>query len=188
MQRYVPALLAVLTFCLGPSSVVAQETGKVGLTMGFPGSIGVLWHATDNLAVRPEISFSWSSSEIGSSESDVSTFSTGASVLFYLRKWENLATYASPRYAFARTTSSSDAAFGGESERTSRSHLFSGSFGAQYWLGQRFSAFGELGLAYQRSSSDSNIDVPPGFPIDFSTEFTSTSFGTRSFAGVVFYF
>jgi len=188
MQRCVAPLVPVILLFLMPSPAVAQEKGKAGVTMGFPGSVGLLWHVTEDIAVRPEFSFAWSSSEAGTGASDGSTVSTGASVLFYLRKWDDLATYVSPRYAFGRTTSTSDSDFAGESERTSRSHLISGSFGAQYWLGQRFSAFGEVGLAYTRGTSETDIDLPPGLPPSLLTDVTSSSFATRSAVGVVFYF
>ena len=188
MQRFVASFLGVIVFGLIPSTASAQAKGKMGVTMGFPASAGLLWHVTEDVAVRPEVSFGWNSSEAGASEAEGSNFTTGASVLFYLRKCDNMAAYASPRYAFGRSTSTSISSFGGESERTSHSHLFSGSFGAQYWLGERFSVFGELGLVYQRSTADANLDVPPDLPFEVFTESRSRSFASRSAAGVVFYF
>jgi hypothetical protein len=185
MHRSASAPVLAIALFLFPTAAVAQEEGKIGITMGFPASVGLLWHATENLAVRPEFSFAWNSTETGTVETDGTSFTTGASVLFYLRKWENLATYVSPRYSFSRS-SSSTAASSGDSERTSRSHLFSGSFGAQYWLGDRFSAFGELGLGYQRGRSESDLGVD--LPIETGFTSTSHSFATRSAVGIVFYF
>jgi len=179
------SVLAVALF-LSPAATAAQEQGKLGITMGFPASVGIVWHATENLAVRPEFSFNWSTTETGTLESDGTSFTTGVSVLLYLRKWENLATYISPQYSFNRSSSTSSGDFSGDFERTSRSHLFSGSFGAQYWLGDRFSAFGEVGLGYQRGTSESDFDVDPPFEVD--TRSTLNGLATRSAVGIVFYF
>jgi len=104
------------------------------------------------------------------------SFSTGLSALFYLRRWDNLATYVSPRYSFSRSSQSFDGTFFIVDEATSKTHLVSGSFGAQYWLGDRFSAFGELGLAYSRNRPGG--DSPR----------RASSFGSRSSVGIVFYF
>jgi hypothetical protein len=69
-----------------------------------------------------------------------------------------------------------------------RTHFISGSFGAQYALGRRFSVFGEIGLGYTRTSVDNEptSSVSPGA----STGSAATSHGiaARSGAGVVFYF
>lgn len=179
MHRYAAGL--VLTFLLVHSSAAAQERGKVGVTMGFPASVGLLWHAAENVAVRPEVSFAWHSSELGLSETDSQSFTTGISAIFYMKRWDDLAVYVSPRYSFGRSTLDARG-FIGERESSTSTHFFSGSFGAQYWLGQRFSAFGELGLAYQRGSSETDLELP------IDTDNSSTSFGTRSSVGIVFYF
>ena len=175
MYRFVFASVTALVLTL-PTAASAQEAGKVGITMGFPGSVGVLWHASENVALRPEFAFGFSSSEDEDSDIDGSSFSTGLSALFYLRRWDDLATYISPRYSFSRSTQSFDGPVFIEDEVTSRSHLVSGSFGAQYWMGDRFSAFGELGVAYSRNR-----------PGDDSPR-RAWSFGSRSSVGIVFYF
>jgi hypothetical protein len=184
MHRFVGVLAVGVALLALPAESSAQQEGKVGVTMGFPGSIGLLWHATKTIAVRPELSFAWSSSESGTNESDTQSFTTGLSALFYLRKWDDLATYVSPRYAFARSTSTSDTSFAGDRETVSHSHLLSGSFGAQYWLGQRFSAFGEIGLSYQHG----RVETDPVAGFILGSESSSNAFSTRSGVGVVFYF
>lgn len=175
----------VLAFALSllPSQALAQEEGKVGVTMGYPAAIGVLWHTTDRVAIRPELSFSFSSSESDIGESDGTNLATGISVLFYTSKSDNLATYVAPRYAFQRLKS--DRTFEGEQfiesdiESTTRGHVFAGNVGAQYFMGSRFSVFGEVGLSYARSKSTSD-------PND--SESKTWSFGLGSNIGIVLYF
>ena len=190
-------ILFVFSFVLllVPADTSAQEQGKVGITMGFPQSVGVLWHVSEKVAVRPELSFSWNSSDSGTTESDHDVFATGISALFYLRKWDNLSTYISPRYSFGRasgTSASTDDGLSGDSEQTSRNHLFSGSFGAQYWMSPRFSVFGEIGLGYQRTSGESSFSLPAGIDpppfIELERESSARSVATRSAVGVAFYF
>ena len=41
----------------------AQDTGKAGVTLAYPASIGVIWHAGDNVAIRPDFTFSHSSTD-----------------------------------------------------------------------------------------------------------------------------
>ena len=178
MHRLLFASATALLF-LVPTPAAAQEAGKVGVTMGFPESVGVVWHVTENLALRPEVSFRWSSAEVLGSEGDTTVLTTGLSALFYIGRWDSLATYVSPRYSFSRTSSTQTGLFGGEQTTTSRTHLFSGSFGAQYWLGDRFSAFGELGFGYTRGLAG---------PSDEDDRSRIDAFGTRSAVGVVFYF
>jgi opacity protein-like surface antigen len=175
--------VVALTMALLPSPAFAQEEGKIGVTMGFPTGLGVLWHVTENIAIRPELTFSWSSSDSDFGDSDGFGIGTGLSALFYLNRSDNLATYVTPRYSFTRATTERRfepdvPVIDPETETTSRSHTFSGSFGAQYFLGSRFSIFGEAGLSYMRTSSDS----------DFGSDPTSSTFGTRSQVGVVLYF
>lgn len=179
MHKYGSTLIVILAMCLLPSQVAAQEAGKIGVTMGFPESVGLIWHATEKMAVRPEFSFTTNSTDADFAESSNTTFSTGLSALFYLDRQDRFATYVSPRYAFRRSASEVEGRRGEEQESSSRTHLVSGSFGAQYWLGERFSLFGELGLAYLwGSAGDDDEDDEP----------TARSFDTRSAVGIVFYF
>jgi hypothetical protein len=177
---------AALLVLLAPARGWAQETGKVGLTFGYPGAVGIVWHVTDRVAVRPEFTFSrgWSDREDSVFDSDRSSWGLGAgiSALFYISKSDNLRTFISPGYSYSRgeSTSSSTGLLPVVSEFTSSSSSFGGSFGAEYVFSRRFSAFGEVGVAYTHVSSGSS----PGFPLRFS----SHGFGTRTGAGFVLYF
>ena len=96
------------------SSLHAQERGQVGLTMGYPPAVGLVWHVTDLVAVRPEISFTSSASDptsipvLGTSTSSSSTLGVGVSALFYLWKWDALRAYVAPRFTYSRLDGSSE--------------------------------------------------------------------------------
>lgn len=157
-------------------TAAAQERGKVGVTMGYPASVGILWHATDTVAIRPEVNFTGTSSE--SSDSDSWTIATGISALFYLREVDNVHTYFSPRLTYQRS-SVTGPTFGGEDvTRTLNAWGLVGSFGAQYSPNARFGVFGEVGFGFSRANSGDT---------SFGTGTASTAWGTRAGVGVVFY-
>jgi hypothetical protein len=172
--------LAVIIASLIPAFASAQEAGKVGVTMGFPASVGIIWHVSEKVAVRPDFAFVHSTydSDLGDASSD--SVGLGASVLVYLKKWENSAAYFAPRFAWSHASSESEADFGGfESKSSGDAYTYSGSFGAQGWIGRRFSAYGEVGLSYSTGTSESEVS---------ERETTSGGFNIRSGVGVVLYF
>jgi hypothetical protein len=175
MMRFVS--LSILALCLlAPSTASAQEERKVGLSMGYPASFGILWHATDRVAVRPEVTFSTVSSEVDDRDSSGSAFSIGASVLFYTLKRDALATYVAPSYLYAHSSNESTSGL----ETTGRNHQVAGSFGVEYRLGDRVRVFGETGVSFSDSKTEAD-DV-------FDSELTSKRFGNRSAVGLTFYF
>jgi hypothetical protein len=172
--------LALVCACLAPAAASAQEAGKVGITMGYPAGFGMIWHASDKLAVRPEFTFAFGSSESTLSEADSTGVGLGVSVLFYTKKWDNAAAYVAPRFAWSHTNSESTGGFNGfVSEATGNAYVYSGSFGAQGWVGDHFSAYGEVGLGYSTSSTKSSLT---------SSKLSSNTFSIRSGVGVAFYF
>jgi hypothetical protein len=164
-MKHMPLFL--IAMAAAPGAAHAQDAPKVGLTMGYPGSIGVLWRVADRVAVRPEITLSRSTGEargsdlagVAPSSTDESTgVGAGISALFYVRRSDALRAYVSPRFAYTRASTS--ASTGGStvvalstSNSTFQSYLTSGSFGAQYALGRRFGVFGEVGVSYSRTST-----------------------------------
>lgn len=92
----------------------------MGVTMGYPSSVGVIWHVAERFAIRPEVSFSTSTDEnpistsvtfsgdSGSSSSSSGSRSTstgvdvGLSALFYIGKWGALRAYVAPRFVYSR--------------------------------------------------------------------------------------
>ena len=176
------AVFLCSSLCVRTAS--AQDTRSFGVTMGYPASIGVLWHVTEGVALRPEFSFDFFSSEIenssplgGDSSQDGHTVSVGLSALFYVARWDMTRAYLVPRYAYSRTKSSLEGPFTLLRDSTGNVHDVSVSFGAQQTLGDRFAIYGELGLEYQRVTTEVT-----------TSELRSRTFAARSGVGVVVYF
>ncbi len=177
----------------GAGPAAAQEKGQVGLVAGYPASIGVLFHVSDGVALRPAFTFSVTSSTnsyIGASQdqqsAETDSYSIGVSIdaLFYVKKWDNLRAYVTPGFSYGHGSStSSNPSFMYTNESTGNSYTVQGSFGAQYALSRRFSVLGEVGLAFGDANSK---NVPVG-GTGGSTS-SSKAFGTRGAIAVVFYF
>jgi hypothetical protein len=199
-------IVLVLALVFAGSIARAQDAGQVGIAMGYPESVAVLWHVTDRVAVRPELSFRSSHNEgggsslgtVASSTSDSSFVGVGASGLFYVARWDALRAYVSPRVAFSRSHSTSEITIalppfpvtvGGLTPTTTTQTIIGhtvgadGSFGAQYAFHARFSAYGEVGFGYSRSTGSET----PASPVTFVLP-TTSGWGTRSAVGVIFYF
>lgn len=188
-------VLFVLALLLSASlPVAAQESGQVGIAMGYPASIGIIWHASDRVAIRPEFNFTHSSVENSSEtvsglKSGGWALGAGASALFYTSTHDKLRTYVSPRFAYARTTSTNSGSSVSTSDSTSNTYQFFGSFGAQYTPTRRFSIYGEVGVGYSTADStftSTLLVVTPNVSASTGTS-TSHSFGTRTAVGVIFY-
>jgi hypothetical protein len=159
-----------------PAGAAAQEERTVGLSMGYPASVALLWHTTDRIAVRPEFTFSTVSTETGERDSSSAGGSVGASVLFYTLERDALSTYIAPAYTYARASAETASGL----ETTTRTHHVSGSFGVQYRLGERVRVFGETGVSFSSAENEAE-DI-------FNSQVTSDRFGNRSAVGLVFYF
>jgi hypothetical protein len=177
----------VAVVCGLPSVSAAQDEHRVGVTMGYPASVGVLWHVSRRVAVRPEFSFTKTSNEF-TSALDTTTLGTasavgvGVSGIFYLRQMDKLRTYVSPRFTYTRSTTTTEGSGVLNASRgTGNGYSAIGAFGAQYALSGRFSLFGEVGAGYsgQKSSSDSG---------SFGSTSVSHTWASRTGIGVVLYF
>jgi len=179
--------------------------------MGYPSAVGVIWHASERVALRPEITLSRSTGDSMQNDllgaSPLSTNETtgvgmGVSALFYLHRRDGLRTYVSPRFSYARTsTSASIGSAVSVSDSTVSSYLTSGSFGAQYSLGRHFGLFGEIGVGYTATSTalTSTLTVSAASVVNgvvtastrmetIRSSSHANTIGTRSGAGVIFYF
>jgi hypothetical protein len=166
-----------------PGVALAQEKSDVGVTRGYPASIGIIWQASERVAIRPEFAFTHSSSDsessFSTSEGSSNSFGLGVAALLYLRKWDHVQTYVSPRYTYSRTRSESESNLNDASKSETDTHSIAGYFGAQYSPHQRFSVFGEVGLGVTRST---------GRIVDTGSESHTTATSTRTGVGVIFYF
>ncbi len=186
-QRRAAVLFLPIVLLLAVADVFAQDKGDTGITMGYPVSVGFVFHVSDRFAIRPELDLSVSSGESdaisgSSSSSDGSRVGVGLSALFYLGSTDKLRPYVAPRYVFSHTSSSSDSPVS-ESESTLTSHAFGGFFGAQYSLHDRFSVFGEVGVIHTFGST--KFEVGSGLAT-LRSENRVTS--ARTGVGVIFYF
>ena len=205
-------LLAIL---IAPGVARAQDPPKVGLAMGYPASVGVVWHLVDRVALRPE--FTWSKvsndspaitdpvlGEVGAATtSGTWQAATGLSALVYLSRHDSLRTYVAPRLAYSRTSGSTGVPGTPTSSSTiTEAWSTTGSFGAQYAFGRHLALFGEVGMNYQASATQLTLvetrtiatGVGPGGVITTTSSFSlgseshNRSISTRSGVGMIFYF
>jgi hypothetical protein len=187
--------MRAIVFCgmiglLGQATTAfAQEKGDAGVVMGYPSSVGFIYHVNDRFAIRPEVTFNVVSgtSETDFSSSDGDTWALGFAVgaNFYVGQWDKLRSYINARYGYnrAETTTLNTLLFplsqDTESTLTSDAQAFAGSFGAQYSLHERFSVFGEVGAVFSHQKTKSEAT---------GGRSNSNQFGSRTAVGVVFYF
>ena len=199
-------------------SAAAQDEGRIGVTMGYPSAVGVLWRATEKIALRPEFTWTISSSDSSSSDSIAGSTATsspstnwqaGAALgaLFYVSRVNGFGAYLTPRLAYSRTSTTTNVS-GSPTTTSSEGWAWttSGAFGADYRLARHFGLFGEIGLSYSASTFTSStvetlttggfVTVSGGTSvvnlvtrtINLRSDSHTHSFGTRSGAGVIFFF
>jgi hypothetical protein len=194
MRRFgVGVLLGVVM----ATPATAQEAGDVGLTMGYPAAVGVIWHISDAIALRPEATVSTSTTESTSTTSGFGgganlvstttstswTTSVGLSALFYVKTLDRVRLYVAPRAAYLRTSIDidDDQPLAGTFDNSSDGFVAAGAFGAQYGAHERFAIFGELGVQYTSQSSTSAFSLT-------RNRSESRTAGLRSAVGVTLYF
>ena len=194
--RLAISLTLLLFFATG--SAQAQDEPAVGLVMGYPASVGVIWHPAEKVAIRPAISLDWQSSRFAeTSDSDASRVGAGVDVLLYVARRDGLRLYLSPQYGYDRSTVNATvtitSGFGSnlstrtfDSSATTTTHRVGGAFGAQYVLGGRFAVQAETGLQYRRGEGSSGDAFSTAAPSTTRSE--ARNVGIRSVAGVVLYF
>ena len=165
------ALCSALLVCV-PAFAGAQDTGKIGITMGYPGSVGLLWHATESVAIRPAITFT--SASFDGISGDFSSFGLDLGALFYVKKYDNVRTYLSPRFSYTHTSNSTSTA----NDLTSNTTGGVGAFGTQFAPSPHFSVYGEVGIGISRRTSETNF---------VGASLKGTTWGTMAGVGIVFY-
>jgi hypothetical protein len=184
MNRCSSCTLGLLTLLCLPGSLFAQDKGQKGVVVTTPTAVGMIWHASDRIALRPDFSFSTSKSDSANDESDSSTtgVNVGVSALFYVRQWDDLRAYVSPRFSYSRARATVDLNGTRITESTSTVYGIAGALGAQYSLGRRFGVFGEAGLLFsdQRTETETNVVPVP--------DRNTASLSMRSTLGIILYF
>ncbi len=121
-MRVAFAVCFCFAFAAGAS---AQDDRSVGLTIGYPSAVGVIWQVVDRVAIRTDTFFSssWTDTDpadagdeflriVGTTSSTSGrTFGVGVSVLVTVAKWERLRAYLAPRAAYARSSNESEISF-----------------------------------------------------------------------------
>jgi hypothetical protein len=180
-------VFTLIGFVLAAPDAFAQEQGRLGLSAGYP-QIGVLWHITDRIAIRPGVSFEHGSSDLIPSGTIVQTATTDSTVvglrvdaLLAVGAWDNVHAYVAPGYEYARSssthTTSTMTTASSTDESNVHEHRVSGVFGVRYVPHPRFGVFGEAGLRYSTSSGTT-----------FGSTLKSRFWDTTTGAGVIFYF
>ena len=195
-------LAAAAAVVLLPHTAAAQPPGPLGLVVASPGSVGVLWQATDRIAVRPLLSFQRTSLKaeynldpeilayyglLGLSLPVLEpeaywSVNLDVGVLVTLAQRDALRLYVAPQIGRNwASTPVRDA-----SNSTIRAQ---GLFGGQYALSDRFSLFAETGLEVQRNTREAVLpSIGALYALDSFTKTTTTSVGTTSSVGLVFHF
>jgi opacity protein-like surface antigen len=167
MHSRLIGVIVLVAIVVAAAPAAAQEKGQLGLQLSYSG-LGLVWHATENFALRPAVtvSRSWSDATytasttplVSTTESHSWALGVGLNALFYMRKYENLRTYFTPGFGYSRSSGTSTATgsvTNPTSESVSSVYAATGSYGAQYSLGKRFTVFGELGVGYSRARTTS---------------------------------
>jgi len=191
------ALGVVLATAMAAAPAAAQERGDVGVTMGYPAAIGVVWHVTDGLALRPDVSLTWTSSEstntltvfpgvapiTSTSSVESQSTSVGMSALVTLHRADRFRLYVVPRAAWVRSTVELDGGLAGEAtvDTTTDGWLASGGVGAQVAVHDRVAIFGEASVQYSWQRATSSLTTS-------RSEDTTRAAGLRSAVGVAIYF
>src|SRR5678815_3932200 len=103
-----PALALVVTASMAtaqtpPPAAPPTQPPTWGMSIGYPGTIGIVWQPNDRLAFRPDVTFGYQSS--GGTDTNSTKdwkIGTGISTLIYLRTTRPFRVYVSPRYGYRR--------------------------------------------------------------------------------------
>jgi hypothetical protein len=195
-MRFTHACLLSSVMLFASSAAIAQERGQLGITMGYPTSVGVIWHLSNAVAIRPEVNLTTSTTDLALSSTSATAYGVGVSALFYIKHWDALRAYVAPRYSYQHGSATSSIGIelplplpidlpSIQTSTTTSQHNFSGLFGAQYLLHRHFGVFGEIGGIYETGTSTYS-STPPVPASQANPSFHG--FGFRSSVGGIFYF
>jgi hypothetical protein len=117
-------LFTTLLVVVLPWELLAQESRPFGLVFGVPAHVGVVWQASKRLAIRPDVSFSWASTETTSelsiglapggvqssivtrSRTESTAVAVGLSALISVGEWDRVRAYLGPRVTYEHISAS----------------------------------------------------------------------------------
>jgi hypothetical protein len=121
---------------LAASVADAQDKRRVALDFGYPPAFAVLWHASESLVLRPDVTFV----HIGGDNASTWRFGIGGSALFPVRQQGSLTTYFGPRVGYSWYS---------ESDSPTEWSI-AGIFGARFSLDKGLGISAETGIVYDK--------------------------------------
>ena len=186
-MRSVRVLAAAAVIALAaPGLTAAQDHNKTGITIGYPGDVGIIWHASDSVAIRPVFNFAHTTgSSAAGGDIHGTTVGLGVGALFYLKTLDTVRTYVSPQFTYSRastkTTPPSTQATVASLDSSGHGAGANVAFGAQYTPASHFAVYGEFGFGYAHDKSTFNASSA------FVSSSTGNAWGTFAGVGVIFY-
>lgn len=119
------------------ASAADAAAPRPALVIGGPSGVGVQMPLTRRLALRPDLSVTRTTFNVGATESKFVVVTAGLSALVALRERATLRTYAAPRVALARSTY--------DNGTFTDEWFFEAAFGVSTPLTPRLAIFGEVG-------------------------------------------
>jgi hypothetical protein len=192
-------LLTVLPLLVLSVPAVAQEAGMFGSTFRVGGStsVGVIYNPITNLAIRPSVSFSTSTSESTDDDGpedfdqykgDRSSIGGGLDVLYYLSTWNGLSAYIGAGGSHTSSKNISTTTYKSSWRDTTYTQTTkdkrasaSGFFGLQYNVARWLALYGEIVGSYSWNTSKEEEDT--------SRTLKGTAFSLfNSGVGIIIYF
>jgi hypothetical protein len=171
MVRLLTGIIALLLTFAAATDAQGQDNNRIGLMVETPTLIGFTWELSERIALRPEFSLSTTTQTFGDpsvSIVEIRSHSYNGTVavsgVFYIRRWDSLRLYVSPRVSHLISRTSG----------TTTQTAVSGSLGGQYDVSGRFAIFAEAGINLSRTRSS-------------AAQRTST-LGNRGVIGAVIFF
>ena len=160
-----------------------------GITVGYPGSVGMLWQIQERVALRPVFTFGYSNEGSGDAAATATSwrFGIATSAVVSIVRDGPRHLYAAPYYEFQRrnTTLAQTVTYGDpnnffatanqinvEAKPRSNEHSIGGLIGFEIRLQDRYGVFAEAGAAYRHSKRSGEMPSLPenSSPVSFSQE------------------
>lgn len=156
--------LAVALLTFGTSAGEAQAERGLGLVIGHPGDVGLLWHL-GQLPLRADLAYSRTTDSRQGLESGSWSATSGLSVLLLVARIDSLRGYFVPRVSYRHQGANGYTPF--------KTYSVDGGFGVQHDLARRLTVYGEAGLRYsylsRRVLAPTGDELPGGHSSTWST-------------------